>query len=81
MIGPDLEETRFYQALDDKFGGSLWRQLTGIEVNFQAQQRLIRTIDFGEILNLAGFRLLVPSFDIALLGQTERNVQMPPSKP
>lgn len=80
-MGPDLEEARFYQALDDKFSGTVWRQLAGIEVNFQAQQRLTRTIDSGEILDLAGFHLLVASFDIALLGQTERNVQMPPDKP
>src|SRR3989338_1802844 len=53
-----------FQVREDRLEAVLFRLLSGIHHNFCFQWRLVRVRDAGEVLELAGQRLLVEPFDI-----------------
>src|SRR3546814_11717952 len=64
------------QFPDDEFGCFFGAHLRRVDANFGGFGRLIRSVDAGEVLELAFPRFLVEALDVALLVLGQRRVYL-----
>jgi hypothetical protein len=62
------------ELLNDEVGRFVRTHRGRIDAQFSIFGRLVRAVDAGEILELAGARLGVEAFDVALFGFGERRI-------
>ena len=60
--------------MNDQLGRVFRAHCRGVDADFGILRPLVRAVDAGEVLELAGPRLLVEALHIAALGDLERGV-------